>query len=321
MMLIRQPKIVSHSDNHHRLFYYLFLIACMLVSGLLHAEEKPISIIYAGEKPYTRKVIQQLYQQLDTLPLGINTINIDNEPLSRAPIKYSSLLITLGTKATKETLALKTSLPMLSLLIPSLSYKKLHEKYNTDAPWKVIFIDQPFERQINFIQALLGKNKLVASILGPYSKDFASQIKQAARQYKQKVKIETIHSEKQLIPTLRPLVKSSDILLAIADPVTFNKKTIRSILLLSYHQGIPLIGFSRSYVKAGAIGAVFSDPEQISKQASAIIKKFLRTGKLASNAIYTDDFSIAINKNVARTLNIYLADEKNIYQKMQDSQK
>ena len=327
MNLTLHPDIVRPTDrkNSHRLLTRLLALSCLIISVLYsvlsYAQEASISIVYSGEKTYTRKVIKSLYEKLDSLPLSINTININNEPLSRSPIKNSSLLISLGTKATEKSLELNSDIPLLSLLIPSQSYTKLSKIRKKNALWKVIFIDQPFDRQIHFIQILLGKDKVIGTILGSYSKIFKNRIKQAAQRNNQKIRIETIATEKQLIPTLKPLVKLSDAILAIPDPITFNKRTIRSILLLSYHQGVPLIGFSRSYVKAGAIAAIFSDPEQISQQTAAIIKKYIQNGTFVANASYADDFSIALNKTVARTLSIYLPDEKTIYQRMLSSKK
>jgi len=302
---------------------YTFLIAFFCLQflssflNIVHAEPHSISIVYVGERSYTRKVIDTLYEQLESLPLSINTINLKHESLARSPLNNASLIISLGTQATKETLALHTQQPLLSLLIPSQTYRSLKKLRHHNTPWKVIFIDQPLSRQLHFIQAMFGQQKTIATILGPYSKDIKKALKKVSRRNKQAIKIETIETNKQLIHSLRPLIQNTDILLAIPDPMTFNKKNIRSILLMSYHQGVPLIGFSRSYVKAGAIGAVFSEPEQISSQAADIIKAYIHNKQFTANTEYSRDYSIALNKNVARTLDLNLPNKKQIYKNMQ----
>ena len=323
MDLMRLPTKASlpskDSSFKKELIFFVVLFCLQFIFSTFNtanAASDSISIIYTGEKSYTRKVIDQLYKELDSLPISINTINLKHESLARAPLSNSSLIISLGTHATQETLKLKSKLPLLSLLIPSQAYTSLKNYRSADTPWKVIFIDQPISRQLHFIQAIFGNKKTIATILGPYSKSIENKLKKAAKRNGQNIKIESVKTNKQLIHSLRSLIQSSDILLAVPDPITFNRKNIRSILLMSYHQGVPLIGFSRSYVKAGAIGAIFSEAEKISSQAADIIKEYLNNKVFTSSTIYGRDYAIALNKNVARTLDIYLPSKETIHKKM-----
>jgi len=98
----------------------------------------------------------------------------------------------------------------------------------------------------------------------------------------------------------------------LPDPVIYNKNTIRGILLSTYRKKLPIIGFSRAYVKAGAIAAVYSKPEQISKQTASIADTFLRTGSFKQNSYQPADFSIAINKKLAKSLGIKIKSEADI---------
>ena len=54
-------------------------------------------------------------------------------------------------------------------------------------------------------------------------------------------------------------VENSEVLLGVPDGVIYNSNNIRNILPSSYRRGIPLIGFSQGYVRAGAffVCAVF----------------------------------------------------------------
>jgi ABC-type uncharacterized transport system substrate-binding protein len=69
-----------------------------------------------------------------------------------------------------------------------------------------------------------------------------------------------------------------------------------------------MIGFSRSYVKAGAIASLYSDPKQISDQAYKLISQYVEKDGLLQNQYYPDDFHITINEKVARSLGISTID-------------
>ncbi len=317
--------IKRHYKSSKKGFIFLATFLCLQFlcsySNTVNAAQNAISIIYSGEKPYTRKVIDHLYQSLDSLPISINTINVEHESLKKSPLKNSKLLISLGTQVSQQVLTLNLKRPILSLLIPSQAYSSLKKYHSDNTPWKIVFIDQPLTRQMHLIQAIFGNNKNIATILGPYSKSIKHKLKNIAKRNKQKINIDIINNSKQLTRSLRPLLQSADILLAIPDPMTFNKRNIRSILLMSYHQGVPMIGFSRPYVKAGAIAAIFSEAKQISTHATNIINNFLNNKRFKTSTEYSQDFSIALNKNVARTLNIYLPSEDIIHQKIKRMEK
>ena len=126
------------------------------------------------------------------------------------------------------------------------------------------------------------------------------------------INIEIIENSDQLTASLKALNHSVDVLLTLPDPIVYNKNTIRGFLLLAYRNKLPIIGFSKAYVKAGAIAAIYSKPEQISKQVLSIVDGFLSNNAFEHNNYYPDDFSIALNKNIARSLGIKLASEKSI---------
>jgi ABC-type uncharacterized transport system substrate-binding protein len=101
------------------------------------------------------------------------------------------------------------------------------------------------------------------------------------------------------------MLNSSDVLLAVPDSEIYSSSNVRNILLTSYRHKVPLIGISQAYVNAGALGAIFSTPEQLAEQAGNIISSFFRERKLPGPQ-YPASFGIALNLQVARSLGIEL---------------
>jgi putative ABC transport system substrate-binding protein len=93
------------------------------------------------------------------------------------------------------------------------------------------------------------------------------------------------------------------VLLALPDAEIYNTVTIRNILLTTYRNKVPLIGFSPGYVKAGALCAVFSTPAQIAEQSLGIIQEYAETHTLPA-AQYAKEFEVTVNEQVAHSLGL-----------------
>jgi ABC-type uncharacterized transport system substrate-binding protein len=97
-----------------------------------------------------------------------------------------------------------------------------------------------------------------------------------------------------LLNALRRLLSNSNVILAVPDAQIYNRNNISSILLTSYRQQVPLFGFSASYVKAGALAAVYSTPAQISQQVAEIISNLSSASSLPAPQ-YPRYFSVNTN--------------------------
>nr|HPR06509.1 ABC transporter substrate binding protein [Denitromonas sp.] len=78
-------------------------------------------------------------------------------------------------------------------------------------------------------------------------------------------------------------------------------------LLTAYRHRSPVIGFSPAYVRAGAVMAVYSSPEQMGQQAAEMAVQSL-LGNPLPEARHPAYFSVSVNPHVARSLSIDLPD-------------
>ena len=219
-------------------------------------------------------------------------------------ISTFDLIITLGNKPAEYILNKQTDRPVLSLLITKRAIALLKKTYDPIHPWTTIALDQPINRQLLLIKYLLGEHKTIGTIIGPATKNEKESILKSANKLGLKLNHEDITITDQLISALKNLTSNSDVVLAIPDPVAFNRNTIRGILLLTYRKNIPVIGFSESYVKAGALAATYSSPEQISTQAIEIINSLINNNQFSSQNLLPKYFSIGINNKISRTMGI-----------------
>jgi len=292
----------------------LTVLGLIVLPHNLHAApvEKNILIVYQKAHGFSQHLIEHLQHVLLNNGYQTNKMIIESERLDLLKIKEQQLLISIGSQTTKTLLEANLKTPILSVLIPRHISKSLMKAHPEKKNWSSLLIDQPIKRQFHLITSILGPNKNTGVLLGPYTRDLNKRLNIASESTSHKINIEIIENSDQLTASLKALNHSVDVLLTLPDPIVYNKNTIRGFLLLAYRNKLPIIGFSKAYVKAGAIAAIYSKPEQISKQVLGIVKNYFSRNEFEHKNYYPDDFSIALNKNIARSLGIKLASEKSI---------
>jgi ABC-type uncharacterized transport system substrate-binding protein len=229
----------------------------------------------------------------------------------------SELVIALGVKALEASAKLKYTTPVLGVFTPMPSFNSLLVKTKRDlGNFSAIVLDQPFSRQIFLIKNLLPEAKKIGVLLGPTSSQFADLIKEEGEESGLSVMEENVFREADLIPKLKAALETSDALMAVPDPMIYNRETAQPILLTSYRHQKPIIGYSQSYVRAGALAAVYSSSKQLAKQAAEIALKSQQSPSLLPPPQSPKYFSIMVNYQVARSLNITLKSDEEIYQKV-----
>jgi ABC-type uncharacterized transport system substrate-binding protein len=82
------------------------------------------------------------------------------------------------------------------------------------------------------------------------------------------------------------------------------------VLLASYYHNTPIVAYSSSFVRAGALAGIYSTPQDIARQAQEIISS--NTKLTAGTMINPKYFTIEINTSVAQSLGITIPDQKTI---------
>lgn len=239
--------------------------------------------------------------------------------LREGDIPPNDVIVAVGVSA-MQVLAQRNQ-PLYNILVPRAAFEK-HARQSgrgTDTRhFSAIYLDQPWARQFSLLRLAMPERSRVGILLGPESFELASGLRTTAKAAGLTAVIEKANSEAELMPALKRLLDGSDMLLAVPDPVVFNRNTIQSILLTAYRRQIPLFGFSPSYVKAGALAAVYSVPAQIARQAAESIQRLGPDGHLPAPQ-FPRHYTVGINQQVARSLSIAIDDEPTLLYKLNQS--
>ena len=240
-----------------------------------------------------------------------------NQEISRKQIILAqpSLIITLGYRSAQ--VIPPSSIPTLYTLISEENSNNLHICQVSNCKQKgistnsySIYLDQPISRQLNLLSLLFPNTQKVGVLIADFSKKKLVSLKNEVAKRNISLKSQLVQSPSTLSSQLNMLIQNIDILFTLPDPLIHNKHTISNLLLTTYRHNIPVIGFSKSYVNAGAIAAIYSSHAQIAQHISELASSILLSAKHITNTPFSPKyFSIAINKSVARSLDLHLPDE------------
>ena len=278
-----------------------------------------VTIVMSAQTPANEEFIETFKAELagnKNINLRVKIIVLqDAKKLEVA--ENSELVIALGVKALTACANLKFTTPVLGIFTPMPVFNSLLVKSKRDlGNFSAIVLDQPFSRQFFLIKNILPESKKIGVLFGPTSSQYADMIKEEGEAAGLTVVEANVYLEADLIPKLNAALASSDALMAVPDPLIYNRETAQPILLTSYRQQKPIFGYSQSYVRAGALAAVYSSSKQIAKQAAEIALESQQAPNLLPPPQAPKYFSIMVNYQVARSLNIALKSDEEIYQKV-----
>jgi len=292
-------------------FVAVFLL---LICAASPAQAEPLSVtvvLSENSGPYL-EFSNALRESL--LKKNITSVVIENPA---KPVPNSGLVIGVGMKAA-TAVAASSAPAVLNVLIP----KSGHEKLLRDFPqransktYSAIFLDQPMGRQAALIAAALPAKRRVGVLYSTPPVEIV-QLRREMEEHKLGLQEQATNPVLPLHAALQELLQKSEVLLALPDTEIYNSSTIRNILLATYRSGIPLIGFSPGYVKAGALCALFSTPAQLAAQADTLISKFGEAQTLPA-AQYPNEFEVAVNVQVARSLGLQIKSEAELHNGIQ----
>lgn len=230
----------------------------------------------------------------------------------------SELVVALGTRALIVALAARAA-PIVAALVPRAAFEvavRSAPQARAQRPVTAVYLDQPFARQFDLIRLVVPERRRIGVLISPDREDNLGQLQALARARNLEVVGRTVASPQAIYPALAHLLAQTDLILAVPDTAIYNSGTIHNILLTTYRARQPLFGFSAAYVRAGALAAVYSTPQQVARQAAAIVLNAIAGGALPPPA-YASAFSVDVNHTVAHSLGLTVEDDLVIEAKLQ----
>ncbi len=299
-----QRMSLTGSDRPGRLGRYL-LALLMLFTPLANSD--PL-VLLSEDSPIYRKVGSAIHSAFGN-PLE----QLEARKLEPQRDLSDGITVAIGARACEQQL--EHPLPPRSLIcafIPRATFSSLAQHFGESELVRqqrlsAIYLDQPLERQIRLARLLVPRARSIGTMFGPVSVAERERFVSAAEIEQLSPVTLTLSTSDNPIEQLQPIVSQSDVFLALPDRALFNRSTAKWLLYATLQQQIPVIGFSRTYVEAGALAAVYTSPEQLGRQAGEQLLALVR-GEPLSPPSFPKYFSVSTNPVVARNLSLELPD-------------
>lgn len=221
----------------------------------------------------------------------------------------ASPVIALGPGAFTRVRQENKDVPILALLVDRSFIDGYAER--SGGSLSGILYDPPLIRQAVAGQVILPHATRVAMLARPDTVELYEQVSEQLPEYGLEGKVFIVTSDDKLIPTLIRALSYGDFILAAPDSSIYNPRTIKHLLLTAYRRNRIVIGPSQAYVKAGSLASTYTPLEGIAKLAADYIEDYRADGQFPPPA-HPENFSIELNQQVARSLNIPLPDRQDV---------
>lgn len=225
---------------------------------------------------------------------SIHTISLpDFKKIARA--EYQAVpKLALGNDACEFTAAEPGEAIVFCALVSTASLSSIRES-NPGRILQAVVVDQPSSRQIAAAHWTYPELKRFSILTSdennnPIVPDGTSVLRFSYR------------PDISLSSQISNAIEHADALVALPEHGIFNSSSLRTVLLTAYGYAKPVVGYSRSYVKAGALITTYSTPIQIMRQVLELWPE-LKSDDFATVHM-PKYFSIETNGSVARSLGL-----------------
>ncbi len=296
----------------------LTLALIALIGQASQAFAAQVAVVLSDDSAPYQELYQAVRAHLDGSGHQISQHYVQD--INAAALSRAQLTVSVGVRATESVAALPNRTPVLGVLVPRGWYFKsgraLLGKDGRDNA-SVILVDQPFARQAALIRRAFPEARRVGVLLSAEQMGVLAELEEALRGQHLELVHARLERDARLTAPLESVLSEADLLLAVPDPLVFNRTTAQSLFLTSYRYRDPVLGYSRSLTRAGAVLSLHSSPAQIGRQAAEWVKRALDEPPApASSVSYPTYFSISINGQVAHSLGVSLPAEDDLEKRL-----
>ncbi len=286
------------------------LLWLITFSSATPASEQNIVLLLSGENDFYQNTLNNLRGNTNQ-SLRFTTLTLkDSNRVGKTFLDAADMVITFGNRAAEFAVQQK----LLSKTIFSYLTHEQYRALDSGNSLAVVLLDQPLNRYLALCYALIEDARVgtlisEASGLGYFEDSAAEGGFQAIRA----TEVEGI------LGNLRDMLAEIDIFLMTPNRDLYNRNSLRGILLTTYRAAKPVISFSPSHVRSGALGSIFSSPADIGEHLSELIEEISAGSKPETTQLeFARYYTVTINTKVARSLGIEMPDEDGILQRLKE---
>jgi putative ABC transport system substrate-binding protein len=261
-------------------------------------------LVVRDDTPVARQTAELLGREITRSGwTSTEIVAVADHPTAVTRREGEQAVVSLGARALTVAARLAAGRPLVGALVSRAAL-------DDAAPFppersSVIVLDQPGERWGSLILTAFPNRQQVGVLVGPVAQKSVRALERKLQDRRHTLASETLSSSEDVIPALEKLLPRINVLLALPDPMAHNRNTVQPLLLTTYRAGIPVVGYSESYLQAGCTLALYSTVPQISTQVIETLQQLL-DGRSVANVQSPRHYTVGVNGAVAHSLGLSL---------------
>jgi putative tryptophan/tyrosine transport system substrate-binding protein len=269
----------------------------------LFSQPGHVTVVYTSEAgPYTealdglRSTIFAGASQLTTVdlhsPKGPAELATSLQPGS------SHLIISIGGDALAAVIEHKTDVPLVATMIMR------SEQPGAPRLASAIHLDIPVADILAELKNMFPQKTRIAVIRNPaVAGQFDNSALARARQQGFTVQVADCRNPEELLRAVRSFKGQVDFVVCLPDSILYNGTTVKPLILASLECHLLIVGFSQSFVRAGAAIGVYPDFRDVGAQTGEIAQRQL-AGQIVAAEEGPRKLVVAVNQRVIRLLGV-----------------
>lgn len=276
---------------------FLNILVTFFLCQSVYADEmqKTVVIVSSANNKHTQVIAEQLKAELiGNEALGAIDVVIANDTIKK--IKNSdTLTIYIGSQNATHQYN-DQSVIHAFFNANDLNKKPVHSV--------AVVNDQPLENIVNVANQLVVnryKNKIVIAVSesNQYMRDAISRLDDLLAK---SVVIVEVKKDDNVARLIEDYLYDAAALIAIRDSAVWSKKNAAWLLRQSYTYQVPVVGFSKAFVNAGAMVSVYSKEDHIIEEVVSQVENWLQNEKVFEGTVIYPRATVEVNENVAEAL-------------------
>jgi len=278
--------------------YFLLLLLFLASSGTVQANT--IHFILSSGSHVVRQAVYDIQSQLIKSDKSTHYKTTLTHQFSKADIASDDLLVAIGNKAAKDLIDLRLPNPTVIGFTDKQTNAYIDANHSHDN-MSVISLNQPAQRLLTYSDPLagIGYKKTLLVAVSKQNQVLLSELESIAPLTHGQLKIVIVPKGTLAAKLLRHDLFDAAVLIAIQDNEIWTGKNSKWLLQQAFNYNVPVIGYSESFLKAGALASVYSSLDDVASSTAHSINAHLNQTAPNSFAIIYPDATIKINPNIA----------------------
>lgn len=212
------------------------------------------------------------------------------------------IIVTVGMEALKSVTSLHSSVAILATMVLRSDGAAILAQASSERRVAALYLDVPPADIAAELKVLFPGKHRIGAIRNP-SRDRDSQWQARLRQQGFTVEVQECSRPEELLRSFLSLKRKVDFVLLSPDSSLYNEATVKPVILASLENQLPIIGFSASFVRAGAAIGVYPEFRDVGLQAADALHRYIAAPSVLSDEL-PRKLTVGVNPQVLRLLGL-----------------